>query len=98
MSVIGDKLTQKLTADGSTVEFTCGGPFALVLSDDLGGGTVVIEIKIPDGTFIPFPSTEKTDLTGSVIDIPGSNRYRATLSGSTAPSLDIYISADKMDS
>lgn len=86
---------QTLTGNGSTGEFTTAKPFLVMLSGTVNGSTVV-EVKTPGEDWVPFTDSAKTEASAQVLDVPGLNRYRLTLTGSTAPSIDVYISSDDL--
>ncbi len=84
---------QTLTADDDTDETQFVGPVRLVLSGTFGGGTAVLRAKDPLGVVTDVVNGSFTAVTDTIFDFPeGSvNVLTVNLSGSTAPSLGVWL-------
>ncbi len=81
-----------IAANGDTDEQVIKGPFFFRASGTWGAGTFTVYYKSKDGTFktLSTPTALTSDVTGQLLyDLPPEavTRVKATLSGSTTPSL-----------
>lgn len=85
------------TADGSSADFryvgdNANGILNLYISGALGGGTLTLEARLPDGSgYVPV---EAFTATGMHMVRAASFVGRVTLSGATTPSVSAWIEGD----
>lgn len=83
--------TYSLVADGSTPYIEAAARYLVAIGGVFGGGTAKIEISADDGTTWATYGTGITAATAVEVALPPGGRLRATLTGSTSPSLSIGI-------
>ena len=90
MPVNGVKDT--LTGDGQSTVLVINGPVRLSLSGNFGAGTAKFQTKDPEGVWIDV-STGLTAAVDTNFDFPknAQNECRVDLSGSTSPSLAVWL-------
>lgn len=80
------------SADGNSLTIEPDVNKALViLTNNLGGGTVTVEALAPDGEWIPVEGGTITAKGLFVIDAVKGVTYRLNLSGSTSPNLNGWL-------
>lgn len=72
-------------------EFAMSGSFRVKYSGTFGGGTIGIQERMSDGSWVDVSDTEKTAEDGFIIDNFKGNQYKAVLTGSTSPALDFTV-------
>ena len=82
-----------LSADGSSGSVRCTGTVYQIEGEGTwGGGTLTPQKKSYDGTWITLGSTTLTADGAINVEVPSGAEIRATLSGSSSPSLKVHIS------
>lgn len=88
-------IVQTQIADGSTQEVIHigsrqNGQLNIYVAGNLGGGTLTMEAKAPDNTFVPVQT-----LTVGMVSLDlGPLAYRLTLAGATTPSFSAWAEDD----
>jgi len=83
---------QASDASSGAVVLTHPGDKYVIVSGTLGGGTLNIEISDNAGNFVVMDGGDFTTTGARILfSIPKSARIRATLTGATAPSLNVEV-------
>ena len=91
MSGSGSLVT--MTGDGNGAAALTVGPVRLSLTGDFGGGTATLQAETPAGAYVAVAGGAFTAATDTIFDFPENsrNKLRIVLSGSTTPSLVVWI-------
>ena len=95
---MSNRVAGTLSADGSSAIITTrGGPVFISGTGTFGTGTLTLEYRLENNTFVAVDATIVCTLTaaGSLLsaDFPPAITLRLTLSGATAPSLNYILAA-----
>ena len=83
---------QTSDASSDAITLTQPGDKFIIVEGNLGGGTLNIEIANEGGDFVPMDGGDFTTVGARILFfIPKSARIRATLTGATAPNLNVEI-------
>lgn len=87
--------TFNLTADGNTDAFQAPDTMRVHVSGTFGGGTVTLQEDVKaNGVFVDVAGSAKTEAADYVFEGVRVSRYRLSLSGATAPDIDIVVKGD----
>lgn len=81
-----------ITADGNTEEFTATGQFEVNMAFNAGTGTVALEKKLLDGTWVEVTSSALTATGSYLVDGRGVARYR--FAASSTAGATIFVEAN----
>jgi len=82
--------SQDIAADGETL-FAIDGSFRVKFSGDFGGGTLKLQEKMANNSYVDIEDTSKTAEAGFIVDNFGGNEYKAVLTGATAPAIVLSV-------
>jgi len=77
------------SADGNSPEFTVQDTFRFQAQGTFGSGTVIVQEKQADGTFVALTDVTLSALGGIIVELIEAGVLRFNLSGSTSPDLDV---------